>query len=416
VITFKRLASASALAFFLLFSAVRAQDAMVSTVNVTPEPGRIRVAAVGEVYDLKVEVLDEAGETVFEGAAAAGRRLDWVLRDARGARVPPGTYTVTVSYVTQAGRQRKRIEQVTVTGGTGAEGESAPPEPQAGSDPTPQAVGPITGQGTAGKLAKFTGANSIDASLITESTGKIGLNIAPPAARLHVNGPTPPPLDAGGTAATPLLQTSGGKGGSTTGTDGRKAGPGASLLLVAGNGGDAPAGSQNGSGGSITLQPGAGGGGAGTAGASGKVLLVPNRRGLVGVGTSVPTSMLHVVATDNIAVHGDSTDIGVYGVNHTDGVGVSGSSPSGYGVKGQSSAGYAGYFQGRVRVVGNLSASGNVGIGTTNAGGAKLKVQGGDVFIAWPRSLIIASTDGQCWKIVVSNNTGALSSDRVDCP
>ena len=415
MITAQRLASAFALTIFVLFAAASAQTATVSTVNVTPEGGRVRVAAVGEVYDLKVEVVDEAGDVVFAGAAAPGRQLDWGLRDARGARVPAGAYTVTVSYVTQAGRQRKRIEQVAVSDGTGAEGESAPPGPQAGSDPTPQAVGPITGQGTAGKLAKFTGANAIDASLITENTGKIGLNIAPPAARLHVNGATPPPLATGGTAATPLLKTSGGKGGNTTGTTGQKGGSGASLSLVAGNGGDAPAGSQNGFGGSITLQPGSGGAGAGIAGASGNVLLVPNRRGLVGVGTTVPISMLHVVATDNIAVHGDGTDIGVYGVNHTDGVGVSGSSANGYGVKGQSSAGYAGYFQGKVRVVGNLTASGNVGIGTTNAGGAKLKVQGGHIYIAGPNSLIITSPGGSCFRIMV-NEAGVLSTNQLPCP
>ena len=95
--TTKRFVSCLALGLCFLAAAARAQTPQVSTVNVAPERGRVRVAAVGEVYDLKIEVLDEAGEVVFEGVAAAGRQLDWKLTDSRGARVQPGTYTVTVS-------------------------------------------------------------------------------------------------------------------------------------------------------------------------------------------------------------------------------------------------------------------------------------------------------------------------------
>lgn len=127
--------------------------------------------------------------------------------------------------------------------------------------PPPLAVGPISGEGTSGKISKFTGANSIGNSIITENTGRIGINITPPTARLHVNAATPAPLANNGTAAIPLLQTSGGKGGKTTAL-GKHGGQGANILLMAGNGGDAGAGAINGQGGSITLQPGLPGAGA----------------------------------------------------------------------------------------------------------------------------------------------------------
>ncbi|PYK96684.1 MAG: hypothetical protein DME32_17240, partial [Verrucomicrobia bacterium] len=44
-----------------------------------------------------------------------------------------------------------------------------------------QAVGTITGQGTTGKIAKFTGTNSIGNSIMTESSNKIGVGIATPS-------------------------------------------------------------------------------------------------------------------------------------------------------------------------------------------------------------------------------------------
>jgi peptidoglycan-N-acetylglucosamine deacetylase len=50
----------------------------------------VRVHTVGEVYDLKVEVADESGETVYEGSRAAARPLGWHMTNSRGSRVAPG--------------------------------------------------------------------------------------------------------------------------------------------------------------------------------------------------------------------------------------------------------------------------------------------------------------------------------------
>ena len=134
--TVKRFAFSVFITCCALAAVARAQTPQFSAVNITPERGRVRVQAVGEVYDLKIEVVDEAGATVFEGARAAGRQLDWDMKDARGLRVAPGSYTVTVSYTTQSGKPRKRIEQVLVAEEAGADEGAA--GQRAGEGPTPR--------------------------------------------------------------------------------------------------------------------------------------------------------------------------------------------------------------------------------------------------------------------------------------
>jgi hypothetical protein len=68
-------------------------------------------------------------------------------------------------------------------------------------------------------------------------------------------------------------------------------------------------------------------------------------------------------------------------------------------------------FESNSLVLGNGA---NVGIGT-NAPKSKLHVQGGNIYIAQPNSMIITSPNGACWFITV-NNSGALSTISVTCP
>lgn len=78
-------------------------------------------------------------------------------------------------------------------------------------------------------------------------------------------GVVPASVTGNGTAAATPVVMIGATGGATSGVTGQTAGAGAASLIKGGTGGAAPAGSTNGKGGDIVLQPGAAGAGAGTA-------------------------------------------------------------------------------------------------------------------------------------------------------
>jgi hypothetical protein len=231
--------------------------------------------------------------------------------------------------------------------------------------PAPAPDAPTTtGTGTAGKITKFTAATVLGDSVMTENASKIGINVAPPTATLHVNGTQPAPLATNGANAATLLQTSGGKGGNTTAA-GKTGGKGASIALVAGQGGNAPSGGTNGTGGSITLQPGsAGTGGAG--GLPGNVLIAPTNDGNVGIGINDPKSKL--------TVQGYVTTGGVLDVYQGSGSGLSdnyavgGHSAFGDGVRGLTTNGRGVYGEGNIGVTGASIGSGDGVVGTASSG------------------------------------------------
>jgi trimeric autotransporter adhesin len=165
-----------------LLATTQAQTARLSTINITSDGERVRIAAQGDISEMSIEVSDESGDVILQSGPITGQQIDWNMKDASGARVAAGTYLVSVTFRNAAGKLRKRVEQVTVDE---AEEKSAAqavePAPNA-----PQAV--INGAGTNGKIAKFTGAATIANSVITESAGNIGIGVAAPAQKLTVAG------------------------------------------------------------------------------------------------------------------------------------------------------------------------------------------------------------------------------------
>jgi hypothetical protein len=164
----------------------------------------------------------------------------------------------------------------------------------------------ITRSGVATRLTLGGASNTVGETLIGfsgQTSDLLQIQNSSAANVLTVGHGTQPASVAGaGTAGGTILGVTGNKGGNTSGTTGQTAGAGSLVNITSGAGGDAPSGSTNGNGGSITLQGGAAGAGLGTAGVTGYVLL-QNSGGNVGIGLSGPANKLEVsdTTTTNVA-------------------------------------------------------------------------------------------------------------------
>jgi hypothetical protein len=356
--TIKRLASALAFAFCASVIIAQAQTPQMTTVNITPDPDRVRISAVGNVSEMRVEVSDESGEVVFQSGAITGTQLVWNMTDAEGGRVSPGTYLVTVTFRNGAGKLRKRVEQVTVE-----ESEKASARPT----PEPQAVqATITGAGANGKIAKFTGGATIGNSVITETGGNIGIG-APPLSgwRLDVNGPARVKPHAAGDIrfSTPNFET--GMSILRNKTDTTPAGradvrfDGETLKLVALRGTGVPPSTYG---------------------------LAITTTGRVGIGTTDPV--------DRLTVHAP----GSYGFTHTNGyihlstyVGESSSGATG-GWLGTKSYHPLYFFTGGSQPQVMIDTTGRVGIGTLTTSRAMLEInaaQAGGVYVTTGNNIAV---------------------------
>jgi hypothetical protein len=122
---------------------------------------------------------------------------------------------------------------------------------------------------------------------------------------LLVSG-TPAAATSGGGTQPPNTMTVEGTTGQATTGSAQTAGTGADISMTAGSGGAAPSGSTNGVGGSVTINPGAPGTGAGTTAKFGNVLLATDG-GNVGVGTTSPNVMAGNKAARVLTVQGDGS-------------------------------------------------------------------------------------------------------------
>jgi hypothetical protein len=210
------------------------------------------------------------------------------------------------------------------------------------------------------------------------------------AVSLSVEGIAAAATPGAGTQPSNTLTVQGTTGQATTGT-GQTAGAGANVAITAGTGGAAPPGSTRGAGGSVMINPGSPGIGAGTGGAYGKVLLATDG-GNVGIGTTGPGKILHTCGTTGLkteaststnAIHQTITNGGgnsFLGIASSAGTGLAnGGLP--YSLQLQTEGAYPLQLGTNNNVRITIDSSGNVGIGTTPSGVLDIARTGADIVV-----------------------------------
>jgi hypothetical protein len=351
----------------------QATNTIAQDVVIIIQQEQVRFTAQKAVAEMQLQIFDQAGQLVYDSGAVTEPELKWAMRQASGETVKSGLYAYTLS-VKEAGAETARVRrghfivdrakqrdgqtdrlwitslndsevstEVTVPTNEGVmiAGASATSEHKSvkaaegtthnGESALKQnnvAMAALV-SGTTGQIAKFTSATDLGNSVITELNGKIGIGSASPTSKFHiVSGASdylPPRLQSSSTdtfaAGWDFYHGSTGVG--YVGVPDVGTGIASGEMLVYGvNTTSLWAGRQR----SITI--------------------IPN--GNVGIGTNDPGLYTR------LSVVGGSSSTAIAGVS-TSGMGVIGSTTDGMGVIGVSGPnGYAGYFDGTVRVRGDL--------------------------------------------------------------
>ena len=180
---------------------------------------QLRFIAPASTQEVRLEVFNKAGESVYDSGQVAGAELSWDLRNASGGEIPSGLYAYTLT-IKDAGPEtpatrrghlileqgRERI-WVTNQGAIGAEESLSGGELTISSDSVTTVAGARPGRNasskatmsansfnlfdtpTPGRIAKFDNNGFLINSVITEdASGRIGIGTATPGSALTVAG------------------------------------------------------------------------------------------------------------------------------------------------------------------------------------------------------------------------------------
>jgi hypothetical protein len=78
------------------------------SVLAAPSAEQVRFTALGEVYQLRLEVFSAAGERLFDSDFKPGNLLDWHLQDQQGQRLAEGAYRCVVTTKNLAGQTSQK--------------------------------------------------------------------------------------------------------------------------------------------------------------------------------------------------------------------------------------------------------------------------------------------------------------------
>src|SRR5215213_864884 len=72
--------------------------ATASTVTLSISDKGVRFAVLGTIKQIRLEVFNEAGDSLYNSSFQAGNVRDWNIKDKRGLPLPDGTYLCVVTY------------------------------------------------------------------------------------------------------------------------------------------------------------------------------------------------------------------------------------------------------------------------------------------------------------------------------
>jgi hypothetical protein len=188
-------------------SAQERPDAPAVTISVSAKG--VRVAALGAVKQIRLEVFAEGGDTLYSSGFQSGNVRDWNLEDRQGQRLPDGRYLCITTFrglsgklgmkqgalVLQGGRASLEMAEV---GQAGAGESEKTPSAAEGGDGSSEAMTLTAHDGREGQVVTTRGALSFrtgdfftakDRELMRLTPeGDLGVGVAAPKAKLDVAG------------------------------------------------------------------------------------------------------------------------------------------------------------------------------------------------------------------------------------
>src|SRR5215470_16230177 len=180
-------------------------------VTIIIQQQQLRFSAPASAQEVRLEVFNKNGESVYDSGLVSGPEISWGLQNANGEAVPGGLYSYTLT-VKEAGSETSATRRghlilesgrdriwVTSQGAVGADESPSGGELTVSSGSETNVVGARIGKGlaskgspinldifgTPGRIPMFTGSDSLDDSVISQDfNGRIGIGTTRPGTAL----------------------------------------------------------------------------------------------------------------------------------------------------------------------------------------------------------------------------------------
>ncbi len=185
---------------------VRASSPPAITVTISTSAKGVRVATIGGVSQMRLEVLGASGEPLYSSGFQPGNVRDWGLEDAHGQPLPDGAYLCVVTVRELSGRLSVKQGLMFVQGGQASlrldeAGQAGAAEPDKNLSPVTTDAAAVTltaNDGSDGQVVTTRGGLSFRAGdffagrdrelMRLTPEGDLGLGVAAPKAKLDVGG------------------------------------------------------------------------------------------------------------------------------------------------------------------------------------------------------------------------------------